>query len=395
MRICFVCNEYPPVPHGGIGTMTQVLARGLAGAGHEVRVIGAYPAPSATEQECDGDVRVWRLREPDVRGGGLLARFLLFRRLAKWVRTGEIQLIEVPDWEGWAAWWPSLPVPVVARLHGSASYFAAEMGRSPAWLTARLERASLRRADFWCSVSKYTADRTRALFDLEGGPHAILRNPVDIGELSEDANVQARSDVLFSGTLTAKKGIVPLIDAWPAVRQQCATARLHVFGKDGLADKGGSMQAFLSARLSPHVRDSVVFHGHAPRTTLLSRLHEARVAVFPSYAEACAIAPLEAMSCGCPTISTTRGSGAELFDHEVHGLLVDPDDPAGIAAAIVRLLTDDGLATRLGRAGREHVSRVFSTAVLRERNVAFYQECLDRFSPGSPRDWRLPVLGQS
>ena len=40
MKICFLCSEYPPVPHGGAGTFTQVTARALVQAGHDVRVVG-------------------------------------------------------------------------------------------------------------------------------------------------------------------------------------------------------------------------------------------------------------------------------------------------------------------------------------------------------------------
>jgi hypothetical protein len=42
MRVCFLCNEYPPGPHGGIGTFTQMLARALVQAGHQAWVIGRY-----------------------------------------------------------------------------------------------------------------------------------------------------------------------------------------------------------------------------------------------------------------------------------------------------------------------------------------------------------------
>jgi hypothetical protein len=42
LELCFICSEYPPGPHGGIGTMTQVLARALVARGHGVRVIGVY-----------------------------------------------------------------------------------------------------------------------------------------------------------------------------------------------------------------------------------------------------------------------------------------------------------------------------------------------------------------
>ena len=43
MKVCFVCSEYPPSVHGGIGTYTAVLGQALRRRGHEVRVIGVYP----------------------------------------------------------------------------------------------------------------------------------------------------------------------------------------------------------------------------------------------------------------------------------------------------------------------------------------------------------------
>lgn len=40
MHICYLCSEYPPAPHGGIGTFVQTTARALVGRGHHVTVIG-------------------------------------------------------------------------------------------------------------------------------------------------------------------------------------------------------------------------------------------------------------------------------------------------------------------------------------------------------------------
>jgi glycosyltransferase involved in cell wall biosynthesis len=74
-----------------------------------------------------------------------------------------------------------------------------------------------------------------------------------------------------------------------------------------------------------------------------------------------------------------RGSGPELIRDGVDGLLVDPANPGQIAGAIARLLADDELAARIGEAGRRRVLDEFSCGVLLERNLAWYQECLDRF----------------
>ncbi len=379
MRIGFLCNEYPPGPHGGIGSCTQVLARALVRTGHAVRVVGAYaldhPAP---RHEVDAGVEVWRFRESAYRPGKALARMQVWRTVSGWARAGAVDLVEAPDWEGWVAGWPHLPVPVIVRANGSATYFAAELGERAPIVTALLERAALRRADFWCAVSQYTATRTAALFGLRPRPDAVLHNPVELPPAGAAAPRSAAA-VVFSGTLTEKKGVVALLTAWAHVLAARPDAELHLYGRDGLTRDGTSMRSFLATRLAATAARRVHFHGHVPRAEVARALQRARVAVFPSRAEAFALAPMEAMACGCPTIYSRRTSGPELVRHEEDGLLIDPDDPDAIAAAIVRLLGDPACAERLGEGGRRRVARDLVIEELLPKNVAFYRECLARF----------------
>ncbi|MHB1222541.1 MAG: glycosyltransferase family 4 protein [Gemmatimonadaceae bacterium] len=378
MRVVFVCDEYPPGPHGGIGTMVRTLARGLVASGHEVRVLGSYahdyPAP---DYEVDAGVHVWRARVPRGPLGWVRARLALRARVLHWCRGGLADVVEVADWGGAAARWPRLPVPVVARLHGSATFFAAEMGRTVDRRSRMLEWSSLHRADYWASTSRYTADRTRALFDLPTDADAVLPNAVAVPPRS----VKRRSPnrVVFTGTLTAKKGVRSLVEAWPLVLSSVPDAELHLYGKDSRSDHGGGMRDELCSRLPAAAADHVRFHGHVGAGEVLAALDDARAAVFPSYAEAFAHAPMEAMATGCPTVYTLRGSGRELITPEVDGLLVDPDDRMAIAAALVRLLTDDSLARRLGDAGRRTVAERFSVERMVAMSTQFYAGCAERF----------------
>jgi glycosyltransferase involved in cell wall biosynthesis len=376
MKACFVCSEYPPSLHGGIGTFTRLLARALRRRGHEVRVVGVYPQGSATPRQQDDDgVRVWRLAEPATPAGWIAARFALYELVRRWSRAGEIDFVEVPDYAGWSAGWRRLPVPVISRLHGAATYFAAETGGRVMPLTRWLERSSLRRADFRCAVSHYTARRTEALFGLPQGSHTVLHNPIEVPPVS-GWGARSPDRVVFSGTLTAKKGILGLIEAWPLVVQRCPHARLHVYGKDSANGNGESMAAHLRNRLGAH-DGSVVWHGHVPRETLLGALATARAAVFPSHAEAFAMAPLEAMASGCPTVYSARGSGPELAEHGREILLVDPDSPTAIADAVVALLSSGELAERIGAAGRARVAGHFSLDRLVGENEAFFRRCVE------------------
>ena len=88
------------------------------------------------------------------------------------------------------------------------------------------------------------------------------------------------------------------------------------------------------------------------------------------------------MAAGCATIYSRRGSGPELIEDGRHGLLVEPDDPAEISKAIVRLLEDRELTDRLSRAGRARVENDFSVEALVARNESFYRDCIQRFRDG-------------
>lgn len=379
MKICFLCDEYPPARHGGVGSSTRVMARSLVEAGHQVRVAGVYSKmETAPDHEIDQDVEVVRLRSAAGRFSWIQARWMLYRKVAEWARSGEIDLIEVPDMDGWAAGWPALPVPVMARLHGSVSYFAQEMGIGVSRMQFRLEQASLRRADFLCSTSRYTAGRTAGVFRLASPIETVLYNPVEVPEEPQREH-RSRTRVVFSGTLVVKKGIISLVEAWPRAKAACPAAELHIYGKDGRAPGGESMQAFLTARLNGEVGRSVFFHGHVTREELSAILRTARAAVFPSYSEAFAMAPMEAMAQGCPTVYSRRASGPELIEHGSNGLLVDPDNREDIAGNLAQVLTDDALARRLGYAGWERVRGAFERRMLVARNIEFYRSCINLF----------------
>jgi glycogen synthase len=379
MKICFVCSEYPPGPHGGIGSLVQTLARALAGRGHRVRVIGVYdvgyPAPDYEEDE---GVRVWRLREPRHLFGWVRARWRLFHTLSLWSRQGEIDLVEVPDYQGWAAGWPRLPVPVVVRLSGAHAFVSSVQGLPVSTVVRWVEKATLLRADSYSAVSRYVADETRTVFSLSNEPDTILYCPVTVPEeLGPEPRTPYR--VVFGGTLNFNKGILSLIEAWPQVKNRHRKAQLHIYGKDWRCDDGVMMRDRIQRRFSGTAKLDVVFHGMVNREELARAFRSASVAVFPSRVESFALTAVEAMAWGCPTIFTRTASGPEIIDHDENGLLVNPTSVSEIASAINRLLDDRVLATRLGRAGRRKVRDHFSIPVLIPQNEAFFAAVVQRF----------------
>ena len=375
MRLCYLCNEYPPGPHGGIGSLTRTLAQMMTAAGHEVRVVGMYPASyPGPDAFLDGDVQVQRLRIPNHRFGWLQARYQLYQTVRKLADAEAIDLVEVPDYQGWAAGWPPLRVPILIRLSGSVTYFQSEMARATDRMTRWLERSSLQGADAWCSESQYLAGRTSEIFGLDRARVPVIYNPV---EIPEDPQVARNwNQVVFGGTLTEKKGIVTLVRAWPLVLRECPEARLQVFGKDTRSQGGESMLQRLRDELTPEAQDSVRFRGHVTLDKLRKAFWQAAVAALPSYAEGFALTPIHAMACGCATICGNGSSGPELVEPGVNGLLVDPRSPEDLAAAIVSLLSDPQRAAAIGSQARETASHRFSPDAVIALNEAMYRDCI-------------------
>jgi glycosyltransferase involved in cell wall biosynthesis len=151
--------------------------------------------------------------------------------------------------------------------------------------------------------------------------------------------------LLFVGTLIPEKGVHVLIEAFARAHQQLPELSLTVVGEGPLAYVGSLREA---AAERP-----VQFMGRLDRPGVSTVYAEHDGLVFPSvWDEPFAVVPLEAMATGLPVVATSAGGTPEAIRDGETGLLVAPDDPDGLARAILRLANDPGLARRLGDAGQ-------------------------------------------
>lgn len=117
-------------------------------------------------------------------------------------------------------------------------------------------------------------------------------------------------------------------------------------------------------------RERVRHLGFIPHPAVPALFRRARAMVFPSLYEGFGAPPLEAMACGCPVASSTRGSLAEMCGDAV--LAFDPEEPAAIAAAIERVATDEALRERLAALGPTHAAG-FTWEAAAARHVELYE----------------------
>ncbi len=134
---------------------------------------------------------------------------------------------------------------------------------------------------------------------------------------------------------------------------------------------GGGDEAHLAEleELARSLHPGAVSFGRSPRRELESVYQSADALLFlPSWPEPWGLVPLEAMACGTPVIATGTGGSGEFLEHGYNCLLVDPDDPDGVAAGVSRLAADDTLRAELRAGGlataASYTEECFNAALL-------------------------------
>ena len=145
-----------------------------------------------------------------------------------------------------------------------------------------------------------------------------------------------------------------------------------------------------SLALSLGVRNRVVFLGQVSDEDLPDMYALADVFVMPSReclsendVEGFGMVFLEANACGKPAVGGRSGGIPEALVDGVTGFLVDPHDPKGVAAALIRLLTSKDLAESFGKHGRLRAVQDFSWARVAERVLTIMEAALDEAHEGS------------
>ena len=370
LHICYICSEYPPAPHGGIGSFTQVLARSLVKRGHRVTAIGLYPDQYAGTDTDEG-VNIIRVSR---RGLPFLKLLFNRRNFAKALlavhAADPIDIIESGELDLWMLW-KSAPGVSVLRMHGGPTFFSVG-SRLQEWK----ERHSFRLAKELCAVSHCVADGTRSLLGLGSRHIEVIHNPIDtrLFAPSLDSLPEQPGLIVFAGTVSERKGIRQLIQAMPRIVAEVPEARLEVYGGEVIDPAPPTpLKAELIDLLPAEVARRVDWKGRVERTVLPLAIQRASVCVYPSHIEAMPIAWLEGLASGKAVVASKTGPGPELIDDGVTGLLCDPHDPDSIATCIIRLLKDPELRQRLGSKAREVVKQRYDLEPIVDRNVEYYR----------------------
>ncbi|HZT46179.1 MAG TPA: glycosyltransferase family 4 protein [Gaiellaceae bacterium] len=340
MKVVVLTTSYPRSPEDVAGRFVADAVDHVRAAGVDVRVVS--PLDFRHFGLAYGHGVVGNLRRRPWLGLALPPMLATFARAAR-AAAREADLVH-------AHW---LPAGLVAAATGKP--FVVQLWGTDVELARRVRWAAggiLRRARLAICASHELAQAARSL-----GARDVRVIPPGVDVPAAPREPDEPPHVLYSGRLSAEKGVLELVEAARGLP-------LVVAGDGPLRDRvPGAL-------------------GWVPHDELLRLYERAAVVACPSRREGFGVACAEAMAHARPVVASDVGGLRDLVVDGETGLLVPPGDVNALRAAVERLLGDAELRRRLGAAARQRIQARFTWERAVSLTLAAYGDAL----PGA----RLP-----
>jgi glycosyltransferase involved in cell wall biosynthesis len=225
------------------------------------------------------------------------------------------------------------------------------------WAFSLATRIGYRFADAIVTTSVGVADDLAATFGVARDRIRVVHNPVDLAAIAAAAgepldpaheHIWSHPAIVAAGRLADVKNY-PLLLAALAILRKRVPARLFILGE---GERGAELRQQANQL---ELGDAVVFCGF--QRNPWKYIARADVFAMSSRYEGFGNVLVEAMACGVPVVATSSPGTREIVSVGVDGLLVDRHDPEALAAALERVLVDDGLRGRMSQAARRNAER--------------------------------------
>lgn len=373
MRAIQIMYHNPSVLRKGrwAGERGRQLINAMREAGAEVTAIPALPPTPPTGSAPDPN-RLVRFIPRSLRGPLVTARLIqrgtfntlrwtwhLWRSLRS--QKPDVILARYHEYE-LTPWLVArlLRRPLILEVHAPFGLEGILRGRRASRLAAWVDRLYWRKADRLWVHTPGLAELVRAqgapADRVELIPFGVPDPEVAAGPGDEAPLVE----LVFAGSFYPWHGLAELLSAFSRARVEAPGMRLTLVG-DGVTYNDAVLQAGAF-----DLRDSTTFTGWLDRPALYRQLERSHIGVAPYQSVAHAyfepVKILDYQMVGLPVIASDVGHIEDMVGDGDGGVIVQPGDVEGLAAAIVKLATDPGLRRHLGEGSRRRSHDITRTA---------------------------------
>ena len=395
MRVALLSRSAHPLHDpGGMERAVYLLAKHLQARGVDTVLV---TRPATRGETFPGRVVTVPYGDTGRRHGRVLSRTLHYPAfaarvgdtVADMVRAGEVDIV---DAQGLTALGygrrrrkdASLRAPLVMNPQGLEEHKTRGLKRVALARLRRLSREAARLADRVVATDEATRADVPRYLGVEPARVVVLPNGVDLDEIAALTPPEPRA--VAEAAMPALRGADPVLLSVGRLESYkgfddaaAAMASLHAQGRLGQAWAWvivgeGPGSARLRRGLSPAVAAHVHFAGRVEDSLLHALYARADLFVHPTHYEGSSLVTLEAMAHGRAVVATRAGGIPDKVTDGVTGLLVEPADRPGLAAALGELALDRARREAMGAAGRRRAQDAFAWTVLIDRTLALYDE---------------------
>ncbi|GHU47538.1 hypothetical protein FACS1894200_03070 [Spirochaetia bacterium] len=376
LRLCFISQDYPPNPNGGIGVWVSELARGLAGRGHEISVVTRAKKDYNTVDFEEG-VWVHRIIQETFPNRIYAAPNDLpqisydwaasaYKELKRIMLIRGIDLVFAPVWdvEGIITHCEG-KIPVVLTLHTS---YALAMPSKPEWrkrsdyMQKHIEPIIRAEKMLWEQAPLVIANSKAIVRDLTVCygksmdecrlaiiPHG-LEDRYTHSQKHVAPNESEKCRILFVGRFEERKGIDILLACIPAIAEQYPLAIFELIGSNTITE---FWKNFRNQYKDKPWFKRISALGYVSPAELSAAYSACDIFVAPSRYESFGIVYLEAMMHGKPCIGSSAGGIPEVVRDGENGLTPPPGDVDALKNALTTLIEQKELRRMMGEKARE------------------------------------------
>jgi len=374
-------SPYDWCVEGGVKSHIKHLAAYFREWGHEVTIFAPASDPLSARDEVVVMGKPWSMRV-----SGSVARITFAWKSPEVKRVFQEYHFDVVHLH--EPLMPLLPYHFLrySRAVNVGTFHAAKEGGNRFYgYTTPLTKRWFRKLDGKIAVSPAAVKLVSRYF---AGYFNIIPNGIDYEHFATpcepmDEFVDGKHNILFVGRPEKRKGLKYLLRAYLRLREQVPNTRLIVVG-------AGDFTRY--ERLFARFPD-VVFRPNVPYTDLPRYYRTATVFCCPNTGnESQGYVLLEALASGAAVVASNIEGFAGVMTHEEEGLLVKPNDPAAIAAAVIRLIKNPRLRRDLSLKGTA-LAQHYSWDNIAHRVLSYYERLLyEHQQVAETRARRRPLL---
>jgi len=271
---------------------------------------------------------------------------LLDMVLTAWHRRAEYDVAQIDVFSGNAFVWAEAVCWALRRAH-KPYVLTLHGGNLPHFVQRHPHRVKrlLQSAAAVTAPSRYLQEQMAPY----RGETVLLPNPLELGQYRFVARRRPASKLVWLRAFHTIYNPVLAVNVLARLARSHPAIALIMVGPD---KDDGSLQAVQDAARFLGVSDRLTIQAGVPRADVPKWLQKGDIFLNTTNVDNAPVSVLEAQACGLCVVSTNVGGLPYLLDQEQDALLVPPQDPAAMALAVERILTEPRLAERLSRSAR-------------------------------------------